>query len=127
VDLAPGDLLDDLILAVYEALANVADHAYTHTPSSVGALQLTAHRAHELLRITISDRGRWRPTTNAPFRNRGLPLIRQLIAQVHIETTASGTVMHLRTTLPAPVGPPPPGAPKSRGQLGEATRERPSV
>jgi serine/threonine-protein kinase RsbW len=86
VDLASGDLLDDLILAVYEALANVADHAYTDTPSGVGALQLTAHRTHESLRITVSDRGRWRPTTDAPFRNRGLPLIRQLIAQVHIAT-----------------------------------------
>jgi serine/threonine-protein kinase RsbW len=107
VDLAPGDLLDDLILAVYEALANVADHAYTDTPSGVGALQLTAHRAHESVRITLSDRGRWRPRTDAPFRNRGLPLIRQLIAQVHIATTASGTVMHLRTTLPAPAGPTP--------------------
>ncbi len=31
VDLAAGDLLDDLVLAVYEALANVADHAYTDT------------------------------------------------------------------------------------------------
>jgi serine/threonine-protein kinase RsbW len=111
VDLAAGDLLDDLILAVYEALANVSDHAYTDTPAGVGALQLTAHRAHESLRITISDRGRWRPTTNAPFRNRGLPLIRQLIAQVHIETTASGTVVHLRTPLPAPAGPAPSGAP----------------
>jgi anti-sigma regulatory factor (Ser/Thr protein kinase) len=64
VDLAPGNLLDDLILAVYEALANVSDHAYTDTPAGVGAPQLTAHRAHESLRITISDRGRWCPTTN---------------------------------------------------------------
>ncbi len=114
VDLAPGDLLDDLVFAVYEALANIADHAYTDTPSGAGALQLTAHRAHESLRITISDRGRWRPTTDAPFRNRGLPIIRQLVAQVYIETKASGTVMHLRTTLPAP-GPAPSGAPMSSG------------
>ena len=111
VDLAPGDLLDDLILAVYEALANVSDHAYTDTPAGVGALQLTSHRAHELLRVTISDRGRWRPTTKATFRNRGLPLIRQLMAQVHIDSTASGTVVHLRTPLPAPAGPAPSGAP----------------
>ena len=127
VDLAPGDLLDDLILAVYEALANVADHAYTDTPSGVGALQLTAHRTHESLRITVSDRGRWRATTDAPFRNRGLPLIRQLIAQVHIATTASGTVMHLRTTLPAPAAPAPSGAPMSSSHLGEPTREGPSA
>lgn len=105
LDVAPGDLADDLVLVVYEALANAADHAYADAPDDVGPVRLTAHRAREFLRITVSDDGRWRAATDAPHRGRGLSLIRLLIAQVHIGTNGSGTVVHLRCSLPVPVPP----------------------
>lgn len=102
LDVAAGDLFDDLVLAVYEALANVADHAYADAPDGVGKVRLLAHRSPESLRITVSDDGLWRAATGAPFRNRGLAVIRLLISQVHIETTRSGTVVHLQCVLPGP-------------------------
>jgi serine/threonine-protein kinase RsbW len=102
LDLAASDLLDDVVLAVYEALANVADHAYVDSPDGPGPARLTAHRAHGSLRIAISDDGHWRTITDGHFRNHGLPLIRLLITDVYIETTALGTTVHLRADLPAP-------------------------
>lgn len=102
VDVAAGVLLDDLVLAVYEALANVADHAYAGSPAGVGPVRLAADRAHELLGITVSDQGRWRAPGGAPFRNRGLSVIRVLITDVHVETTGSGTAVHLHNALPVP-------------------------
>lgn len=101
-DVAAGGLLDDLVLAVYEALANVVDHAYADTSDGTGAVHLTAHRAHDALRVIISDGGRWRTPSEARFRNHGLNLIRLLITQVHVERATSGTVVHLHTDLPPP-------------------------
>lgn len=98
-DLAAGALLDDLVLAVYEALANAADHAYT--PTSAGLVRLLAHRSRDAVHITVSDRGTWReePATES-FRGRGLSLIRLLVRHVHIESGPTGTTMHLSTPLP---------------------------
>lgn len=101
-DLLPGDLLDDLVLVVYEALANVVDHAYVDVPDDVGYVGLTARRAHDSLRITVSDHGAWRGLSDRRFRGRGLDVIGVLIAQVYTESTGSGTRVHLRTVLPPP-------------------------
>jgi serine/threonine-protein kinase RsbW len=101
-DVAAGDLMDDLVLGVYEALANVVDHAYTGTPTGIGAVQLTAHRARTALRVTVADHGRWRTTGDAPHRSRGLAMIRLLVPKSHIETGLAGTVMHLHSDLPPP-------------------------
>lgn len=98
--LAAGERLDDVVLAVYEVMANVADHAYADTPGGVGTVGLAAHRAHELLRITVSDHGRWRAATEAPSRSRYV--IGLLIERVHIETTTSGTVVHLQSIFRHP-------------------------
>ena len=45
VDVRAGDLLNDLVLVVYEALANAVDHAYVDRPGDIGAVRLTARRA----------------------------------------------------------------------------------
>jgi serine/threonine-protein kinase RsbW len=79
IDVPAGELFDDLVLAVYEALANAVDHAYLDTDT--GPVQLLARRSRTALHVTVTDRGTWRtpasPTTAAPtIRGRGLPLIR---------------------------------------------------
>lgn len=101
VDLGPGDLLDDVVLAVYEALANAAEHAYADTPGG-GDVRLAAQRTRDAVTVTVSDCGRWREATGQRFRNHGLKVIRQLIEHVGIASDDGGTVVHLRTTLPAP-------------------------
>jgi serine/threonine-protein kinase RsbW len=101
LDLDPGDLLDDVVLAVYEALANAAEHAYANAPA-VGVVRLVAHRARDAVAVTVTDCGRWREATGQRFRNHGLDVIRQLIEHVQIASGDRGTVVQLRTTLPAP-------------------------
>lgn len=103
LDVAAGDLFDDIVLVAYEALANVVDHAYAHAPGGPGTVLLTAHRASAELRVTVTDHGSWRAPTGEPFRNRGLSVLRALSDQVHIDTTAAGTVVILRCALPEPV------------------------
>lgn len=103
VDVVAGEQADDLVLVVYEALANVADHAYADATGGTGQVRLVAHRAELAVRVTVADDGRWQPETRSPFRNHGLSVMRMLVAQLHVASTGSGTTVHMCTALPAPV------------------------
>jgi anti-sigma regulatory factor (Ser/Thr protein kinase) len=94
------DGIDDLVLATYEALANVADHAY---PDGSGDAWIAAEQAGPgELTVTVSDRGRWRPPPSDPgLRGRGMILIAALADRVAIRRGTVGTagttiVMHWR-------------------------------
>lgn len=99
------DLTDDLVLAVYEALTNVVDHAYRGRPA--GPMTLISEYAGAAVITTVSDRGRWRSEGSAPeeHRGRGLPLIRALAATVDIDAGSSGTTVHLHHTVSPLPGP----------------------
>ena len=91
------DGVDDLALATYEALANVADHAY---PDGSGDAWVEAERSGpgELM-VVVSDTGRWRPPPADPgLRGRGMFLITALAERVavHRERTGTRIVMHWR-------------------------------
>jgi anti-sigma regulatory factor (Ser/Thr protein kinase) len=109
VDLAAGDRFDDLVLVVYEAVANAVDHAYRST--IVGPVRLLARRTRRAVHVTVVDHGTWREApmggrTAGPggvnVRGRGLALIRRLVPDVHIEHSTSGTTVHLRAPVPSP-------------------------
>lgn len=68
-----NDLVDDIVLGVYEALANVVEHAY-HSVSEPGTMTITAAYEHRTLTVTISDTGTWRPPTPTTTRSHGLQL-----------------------------------------------------
>jgi anti-sigma regulatory factor (Ser/Thr protein kinase) len=103
LDVAPGDLLDDIVLAVYETLANVAEHAYAYAPAEgAGDVRLVAERGEQVLRVTVSDQGRWRLARHEPFRSRGLDFVHLLMNRVHIVSDSGGTTVHLSQKLPAP-------------------------
>ena len=94
------DGVDDMVLATYEALANVADHAY---PDGPGDAWVDAGRtvAGELT-VVVSDHGRWRaPPPDPGLRGRGMMLIAALADRVAVHRGASGTrvVMHWRCDL----------------------------
>jgi anti-sigma regulatory factor (Ser/Thr protein kinase) len=96
----PTNVVDDLVLAVYEAIANAAEHAYAGHTDGPGPVRLEAHRAVDHILITVADQGRWRTPTGAGFRGRGIPLMRLLTQNVHTRCDHHGTVVHLRAELP---------------------------
>jgi anti-sigma regulatory factor (Ser/Thr protein kinase) len=88
---------EDLPLAVHEALANVAEHAYRpYDPDPV--IHLHAWRDYNDVLVTVTDHGRWRTPRPTSGRGRGLLLMRGL-AKVDLHPTASGTTVHMRATL----------------------------
>jgi anti-sigma regulatory factor (Ser/Thr protein kinase) len=113
--LTDPDTADDLALAVYEALANVVDHAYVER-GAPGLMTLWAVVSHPLLTgrdlvVTVLDEGAWRPSNGPGWRGRGLPLMRELMHSTAVLSDDSGTTVQLRRRIaPAPSSPySPPG------------------
>jgi anti-sigma regulatory factor (Ser/Thr protein kinase) len=97
----PDDELDDLVLAVSEAAANVVEHAYL--PGAVGDIEIDGRvsslpgGAREVA-FTVRDRGRWRPIPEEPEnRRRGIPLMRAAVAELVIHGTDQGTSVMMRS------------------------------
>ncbi|HWD01771.1 MAG TPA: ATP-binding protein [Amycolatopsis sp.] len=67
----------DIVLASYEALANVADHAYA---GATGLVDLEARVYSDRVEVVITDHGRWRTPVGdlnpVSLRGRGLSLLR---------------------------------------------------
>jgi serine/threonine-protein kinase RsbW len=89
----------DIVLAVYEAVANAAEHAYP-TPTPDATMNITARYRHtaRTLDVTVTDHGTWKqqqPTTGG----RGLLLIRALTDTTDIATGPAGTTVTLQWRL----------------------------
>lgn len=90
-----------LVLASYEAMANVVLHAYDGV---TGALELHAtHLRHEgRVRVTVVDQGRWRPppADPGPLHGRGLPIMHAMAAETTVESTDHGTTVRMHWPCP---------------------------
>lgn len=94
----PADTVEDLVLAAYEALANVVDHAY---PEGGGQAWINGDCVAGTLVVVIRDRGRWRPPPQDPGRRgHGMTIINGLAEQVDIRRTRDGTSVEMRWALP---------------------------
>lgn len=100
-----AERFSDLVLAVSEALANVAEFAYP-APDR-GTMDISAAYDSDLdsLAVTINDRGQWRKHAPAEdfSRGRGIPLMRALADEADINGTPRGTEVRLlwkRLTAP---------------------------
>jgi anti-sigma regulatory factor (Ser/Thr protein kinase) len=85
----------DLVLAIYEALANSAEFAYLGADHA-GTMDVHArYDATEFkITVTVSDRGTWRSSGSRPrtlSRGRGIPLMRALSDHSSIDATDHGT------------------------------------
>ena len=92
--------LCDVVLAVNEELANVAEFAYLDRdePGTVD-LEAVVDPRRTVLTVTVGDQGHWRdtdPLRTARNRGRGIPLMRTLADAVVIDTSALGTSVCLR-------------------------------
>ncbi|ANW64995.1 hypothetical protein BCA37_16605 [Mycobacterium sp. djl-10] len=95
-----GLRLNDLVLAVNEALANVAEFAYRHS-SQPGTVDIRAEydRSTSILTVTVADRGSWRDDSEREprrTRGRGIPLMEALSDEVGIDAGAQGTTVCMR-------------------------------
>ncbi|MCO1657187.1 ATP-binding protein [Pseudonocardia humida] len=87
-------LVEDVVLAAHEALANVADHAY---PDGAGVATLDAQHLDGVIETTVRDEGAWRPPAADPgWRGRGLVIIRGLADEVDVHHDGTGTVVRMR-------------------------------
>ena len=93
--IADPDTVDDLVLAVSEALENAVDHAFRDRET--GTMTLTAELSEGTVIIRVADDGRWqaRPA-DAGYRGRGLDLMESLADTAVVETGDQGTAVTLR-------------------------------
>lgn len=90
----------DIVLAVYEAMANAVEHAYAHIGiDGTMSLQASFSEAEGLLQIEVSDRGRWREPTPSEIRGNGIPLMGSLSDNSSIGHTDSGTTVLMQWTV----------------------------
>jgi anti-anti-sigma factor len=95
----PALAVEDLQLALGEAVANTAEHAYRN--SSPGKFTYQLDRTPDgAVQVEVRDEGTWRPPPADPgYRGRGLALIDVLGEDVTVDTTGPGTC--IRFTVPA--------------------------
>ncbi|NLU82494.1 ATP-binding protein [Rhodococcus sp. HNM0569] len=86
---------DDIVLASYEALANVVEHAYVRPRA--GSLDLAARfdEGDACVEVVVGDRGRWAAGPPDPLRGNGLRLIDSLADDVEIARGDAGTVVRM--------------------------------
>ena len=99
----PVTVVEDLGLAVYEALANAVEHAYG-PEHPAPTMRLLAQLDADGVTVSVIDQGGWRPPGESRYRRRGLALMHHLTTDVHIEPSTQGTTVHLRAHLGAKKG-----------------------
>lgn len=94
----PADLVDEVTLATYEAMANVVEHAYPD--NHIGPVDLHADIDGRAITVTVADQGRWQPpASDSGLRGRGLSLIEGLAGQASIIPSERGTTVRMRWPL----------------------------
>jgi anti-sigma regulatory factor (Ser/Thr protein kinase) len=95
----PAEDVDDLLLAVSEAVENSAEHAYAEGAGAPAAEPIIAVRVTELavadgrrVEVVVDDYGVWRSgSANAKFRGRGIAMMRKLMASCEMDHDRPGT------------------------------------
>jgi anti-sigma regulatory factor (Ser/Thr protein kinase) len=82
----------EIVMAVHEASANVVEHAYG--PAG-GTITITAKHEGDQVEVLVRDSGTWRGSSRGD-RGNGLRLMRGLMDDVLVDTSAAGTVVVLR-------------------------------
>jgi serine/threonine-protein kinase RsbW len=89
----------DMVLAVNEAMANVAEYAYVMAERP-GAMHVLASYdgIAATLTVTVTDEGVWRsvnPAARELRRGRGIPLMHALADHATVDSSAAGTRVSL--------------------------------
>jgi anti-sigma regulatory factor (Ser/Thr protein kinase) len=85
------DRVEDLALAVGEALSNSIEHAY---PTDAGRIEIDGRVIGSQLQVVVSDHGCWRNPGSGPgWRGRGISMIHALTHDARVEHQRSGTTV----------------------------------
>ncbi|HET9255170.1 MAG TPA: ATP-binding protein [Pseudonocardiaceae bacterium] len=85
-----------IVLAAYEAMANVVDHAYPHEGGTFD-LYAACRPGQGWLWVTVSDRGCWQPPLTS--HGWGMLLINALATHASVEPHAGGTTVQMSWSL----------------------------
>ncbi|WP_224403415.1 MULTISPECIES: ATP-binding protein [Pseudonocardia] len=90
--------VQDLVLAVNEAVSNSIEHAYGATgPGGDATVLLRGDAEGYRVRMEVSDRGRWRdPPTDPGHRGRGIGMIEAVAEDVRVVPGPDGTTVSFR-------------------------------
>ena len=90
-----SETVEDLVLAVNEAVTNSVEHAYLGGRAGdivVEAVTAAGTPAEFRVVVTVTDSGVWRePPTDPGYRGRGLGMMAGLVEQLWIDPSAEGT------------------------------------
>ena len=100
--------IDDLVLAINEAVSNSIEHGYgvgAHDQAGNGTVELRGEITDHHVTFTVRDRGVWRPPVDDPksTRGQGIRLMRACVDQVTVDVTDEGTTVVLKGR-PLPAG-----------------------
>jgi serine/threonine-protein kinase RsbW len=100
------DALDDIVMAVDEAVSNVVEHAYRLAPAP-GDVRVHAWIAGgpggRWAVVAVADRGHWRPVPSDPgHRGRGLRMMDAFMASLRIERDDDGTEVTMTSAVLPP-------------------------
>ncbi len=92
------DQAQDVLVAAGEAVTNAIEHGYRHTAG--GTITLHATSEVDLLHLTITDTGSWKPKQSGyTHRGRGIQIMRALMEDVSIVPQDTGTTVRLSTRI----------------------------
>lgn len=94
-----AERVSDIVLAIDEALANCAEHAYRdQQTAAVMTLTIACDRAEAIVQVCVTDHGRWiepDPAAIDAVRGRGIILMYALADNCTITNDIDGTTVFL--------------------------------
>lgn len=94
----PAAVGDDLLIAVGEAAANTARHAYRDAISGNVTVRITL--VDDVLNVEVSDTGRWRdPLDEEAYPGLGTEIIQSLTDGLQVDKTSLGTHVTFRISI----------------------------
>jgi len=114
----PPAQVDELVLAVSEAVSNSVEHGYRVAPDVLESGERvevlvrisTADDGYRLVEFAVADHGAWRePVSTASTRGHGMLIMRSCTDELTVDGTPEGTTVVLRSrpAPPQPAGPEP--------------------
>jgi len=87
-----------MVVAIDAAVENVIRHAYMDQPEGTGTVEIGCWTEHDEVCAEVIDLGSWRAPRERVI-GRGIPLMKQLIRSVSVDTGDEGTRVLLRHPL----------------------------